>query len=460
MIIDFNDTDEYGYIPRVREIVGDSKRGVYTVTFGCQQNEADTERLLSLCRDMGYESVESPDGADLILINTCAIREHAEMKALSLLGRYKALKKQRSDLLIGVCGCIPAVKQMNDRLKESFHYVDFTLEPSSLYKLPEAIYGVITKRSRAYHTGEDRGEIIEGISPLRRSGFKAWLSVMYGCNNFCTYCIVPYTRGRERSRRSEDVINEARRLINDGVKEITLLGQNVNSYCSDMDFSNLIERIAMIDGDYTIRFMTSHPKDVSDRLISVMGEYSPRIAPYFHLPLQSGSDRVLKRMNRTYDRYRFIEVAERLKRSVPGIALSTDVIVGFPGETEADFQDTLSVLDSVRFDSVYAFAYSPRVGTPASRMIDMVDDKVKSDRLGRLFAFQDDISLELNREYLGREERVLIDSVSQRPGFTALSARTYSNKLVHVEADSALIGSFQTVLITEADKYNLIGKLK
>ena len=227
-----------------------------------------------------------------------------------------------------------------------------------------------------------------------------------------------------------------------------------------MDFSHLIERIAMIDGDYTVRFMTSHPKDVSERLISVMREYSPRIAPYFHLPLQSGSDRVLKRMNRTYDGHRFIDVAERLKSSVPGIALSTDVIVGFPGETEEDFQDTISVLDRVRFDSVYAFAYSPRVGTPASRMTDMVEDKVKSDRLGRLLSLQDDISLALNREYLGREERVLIDSASQRPGFTALNARTYSNKLVHVEADHSMIGSFQTVLITEADKYNLIGKMK
>lgn len=460
MIVNFNETNEYRYIEAVRALSLGNERRVYAITFGCQQNEADTERLLSMCDDMGYSLTDNPESADLILLNTCAIREHAEMKALSLLGRFKALKKQKSALVIGVCGCIPAVKEMHDRLKESFHYVDFTLEPSSIYKLPSSLYTVLSERIRQYHSGEDNGELVEGIEPKRSFGHKAWLSIMYGCNNFCSYCIVPYTRGRERSRESRQVIDQAKLLVADGVKEITLLGQNVNSYRSDMDFSHLIENIANIDGDFIIRFMTSHPKDVSDRLISVMKEYSPKIAPYFHLPLQSGSDTILKRMNRSYTRDGFIDLAQKLKSSVSGIALSTDVIVGFPGESDTDFADTLSVLDKVRFDSVYAFAYSKRIGTPASRMDDQLSEKVKSDRLARLFELQDGISHELNQAYLGRTERVLVDSGSKRSGFAALSGRTYSNKLVHIDADDSLIGNFCQVEIVRADKYNLIGKIK
>ena len=460
MIIDFKSTEEYDLIAQVREIIGTEEAGVYIETFGCQQNEADSEKLLNLSLQMGFSSTDKPEQARLIMLNTCAIREHAETKALSLLGRFKELKRKDPRVIIGVCGCMPAQERIYKRLLGDFKYVDFTLEPNSIYKLPSVLYTVLTKSVRDLHFGEDNGDLVEGVGAVRRWGHKAWLSIMYGCNNFCTYCIVPYTRGRERSRSSADVINEAKRLVADGVREITLLGQNVNSYKSDLDFPRLLESVANIDGDFVVRFMTSHPKDVSDSLISVMKEYSPKVAPYFHLPMQSGSDRILKKMNRTYDSNGYLGVVDRLRAAIPDIAISTDVIVGFPGEDESDFEDTMRVLREARLDSAFAFAYSPRQGTPAARLKDQVDKDVKSDRLTRLLELQDTISREKNMSYVGKTVRVLVDGESKRKCFTALNARTYSNKLVHFEADRSLVGSFAEVEITSADSYNLIGKLK
>ena len=460
MIIDFKSTDEYGFIDRVRELIGGDDARVYIETFGCQQNEADSEKLLKLSRKMGFAKADRPEDARLIMLNTCAIREHAETKALSLLGRFKVLKANDPRVIIGVCGCMPAEERIYKRLLADFKYVDFTLEPNSLYKLPSVLYTVITESIRDLHYGEDTGDLVEGLESVRRWGHKAWLSIMYGCNNFCTYCIVPYTRGRERSRSSADVINEARRLVADGVKEITLLGQNVNSYRSDMDFPRLLEAVANIEGDFVVRFMTSHPKDVSDSLISVMKEYSPKVAPYFHLPMQSGSDRILKKMNRTYDSRGYLGVVDRLRAAIPDIAISTDVIVGFPGEEDCDFEDTMRVLREARLDSAFAFAYSPRQGTPAARLKEQIDKDIKSDRLSRLLELQDAISKEKNMSYVGKTVRVLVDGESKRKRFTALNARTYSNKLVHFEGDASLIGSFAEVEITSADSYNLIGKLK
>ncbi len=455
MILNTDDINYEKYASEVRDLNRGKSMKVYIFTFGCQQNEADSERIRAMAFDMGYTDAECPESADLIILNTCAIREHAEMKALSMLGRFKGLKKKKPELIIGVCGCMAAEEHICEMLKTDFHYVSFSLEPNMLHEIPRILAELHNGGRRSFIRGKDSGDIVEGILPLRSEGHRAWVSIMYGCNNFCSYCIVPYVRGRERSRDSSAVIAECKALVEGGCREITLLGQNVNSYRSDISFAELLRRIAQIEGDFIIRFMTSHPKDVSAELIRVMSECSPRIAPYFHLPLQSGSDRILEKMNRKYDRARFLSVARALKESVPDITLSTDVIVGFPTETEEDFLDTLSVLSEVRFDMVYAFAYSPRVGTPAAKMGGQIEKSVKDDRLKRLFAMQDEISREESAKYIGTEQRVLVESVSRRTEINTLAARTASNKLVHFTADGVCVGDFVNVKITNAAAYDL-----
>ena len=460
MIYNVKDSDYAEYVRQVRLINSESQKKVYVFTFGCQQNEADGEKMLGMAEAMGYERTEEAENADLIILNTCAIRQHAEEKALSMLGRFKALKKKNNDLIIGVCGCMAAEAHIKELLKNDFHYVTFTLEPNMLHQIPRLVHRALTDGKRSFVIGEDNGDIAEGMPVTRRFTHKAWVSIMYGCNNFCSYCIVPYVRGRERSRSSEDIINECKALVYDGVKEITLLGQNVNSYKGETDFAGLLQKIAEIDGEFTIRFMTSHPKDVSDALIEVMAKYSPKIAPYFHLPLQSGSDRILKAMNRTYNRDRFLSIVAKLRDNVPGICLSTDVIVGFPSESEEDFLDTLDVLTKVRFDMVYAFKYSAREGTPAARMADKIDVAVKDERIERLLRLQDEISLANNEKYVGNEMTVLVDSLSKRKNMNTVNARTYSNKLVHFEGDESMIGKYMNVEIERAGVYELYAKLK
>lgn len=455
MIIDVNNLEFAEHVDAVNRLNYGKNKRVYVFTFGCQQNEADSEKILGISEAMGYKSTDTPEDADLIILNTCAIRQHAEEKALSMLGRFKALKRRNNELIVGVCGCMAAETHIKELLKNDFHYVTFTLEPNMLYEIPRLVHRAIDEGKRSFVIGTDTGDISEGIPITRRYAHKAWVSIMYGCNNFCSYCIVPYVRGRERSRSAEDVLKECRSLVSDGVKEITLLGQNVNSYKGECDFATLLERIADIDGDFTIRFMTSHPKDASDKLIEVMGKYSPKIAPYFHLPLQSGSDRILKAMNRTYTRERFLSIVDKLRASVPGICLSTDVIVGFPSETEEDFADTLDILSRARFDMVYAFKYSPREGTPASKMQEAVDPNIKDERIARLLKLQDKISLENNEKHVGSEHKVLVDSLSKRKGKHTVNARTFSNKLVHFDGDESMIGKYINVRIERAGVYEL-----
>lgn len=455
MIFNVNDSDYTTYISGVRTINSGSPKKVYIFTFGCQQNEADGEKMLGMAQSMGYEKTDRPDDADLIILNTCAIRQHAEEKALSMLGRFKALKRKNNDLIIGVCGCMAAENHIKELLKNDFHYVTFTLEPNMLHQIPRLIYRALTDGKRSFVLGEDNGDIAEGMPITRRFEHRAWVSIMYGCNNFCSYCIVPYVRGRERSRNAEDIVNECRALVGDGVKEITLLGQNVNSYKGEIDFAGLLEKIAQLDGEFIVRFMTSHPKDVSDALIDVMARYSPKIAPYFHLPLQSGNDRILKKMNRTYNREHFLWIVNKLRERVPGICLSTDVIVGFPSETEEEFLDTLDALSAARFDMVYAFKYSAREGTPAAKMEDKVDLSVKEERIARLLKLQDEISKENNQKYVGSTVTVLVDSLSKRKDMNTVNARTYSNKLVHFEGDESMIGKYVSVKIERAGVYEL-----
>lgn len=457
MIHSINETSVREYISLVKEINAGEVKRAHVITFGCQQNERDSETVLGLLSEMGYTPTDNADDADIIVINTCAIREHAEVKALSLLGRFKAQKKKNPDLLVGVVGCMAAEPHRADMLKKDFHYVSFTLEPNMLHRIPELVFKKLTDGKRSFIFGEDKGDIYEDTPAVRRERHRAWVSIMYGCNNFCSYCIVPYVRGRERSRRSEDIISECRSLVASGVKEITLLGQNVNSYKSEISFAQLLSRIAEIEGDFIIRFMTSHPKDTSDELISVMKKYTPKIAPFFHLPLQSGSNRILKEMNRTYTRERYLEIATSLRKNIPGIALSTDVIIGFPTESDEDFADTMDILRQVEFDNVYAFLYSPREGTRAAKMDGAVPRDVKDVRMAQLLKEQDKLSLEGNLPYENSTQRVLVDSFEMREDKRICSGRTLTNKLVYFESDTP-VGEFIDVKITKSCPYHLLGE--
>ena len=434
------------------------KRYACVVTFGCQQNEADSEKLRGMADAMGYTVTEDVSIADLIVVNTCAVREHAELKALSTIGQYKHLKAKNPNMLIGVCGCMVAQKHRVDELKNSYPYVSFSFEPSSLDRFPQILFEALEKHGRQFSIGENARAISEGVPVLRESDFTAWVSIMYGCNNFCSYCIVPYVRDRERSREYAYVVDEVKELVASGVKEITLLGQNVNSYNGGCTFAELLAKLAAIEGDFLIRFMTSHPKDVSDELIEVMAK-SPRIAKQFHLPIQSGSDAVLKTMNRRYNTAHYLATVEKLRASMPNITLTTDIIVGFPGETEEDFEATLDLLRTVRYDMIYSFIYSPRSGTPAAKMEDQVPDAVKSERMQRLLALQNQISLEKNVVAVGKTLRVLAEGPSKNDAQT-FTGRAESNKLVHFKADDRCIGKFVNIKISRAEPFCLQGELE
>ena len=433
------------------------RRMACVVTFGCQQNEADSEKLRGMAQAMGYDITRAVEEADLILVNTCAVREHAELKALSTIGQYKHLKKQMPSLLIGICGCMVAQEHRVNELKNSYPYVDFSFEPSSLDRFPELLYEVISENGRLFSIGENAREIGEGIPVVRENNFKAWVSIMYGCNNFCSYCIVPYVRDRERSRNYKFIVDEVNDLVKNGVKEITLLGQNVNSYNGGCTFAELIEKLSDIDGDFLLRFMTSHPKDVSDELIQVMSK-SRTVAKHFHLPLQSGSNRILKDMNRHYDREHYLENVFKLKRAIPDIALTTDIIVGFPGETDDDFRATLEILKKVRFDMIYSFIYSPRKGTPAAKMENQVPAEIKSQRMQILLELQNQISFEKNEEYVGKTIRVLAEGRSKND-IDTFTGRTETNKLIHFKADDSVIGRFVNIRTTRAEPFNLRGEI-
>ena len=457
MNVSIKNTDVQKYINAVLEYNNGKERLAAVITLGCQQNEADSEKIRAFAREMGYKITDNPENADLIVVNTCAVRRHAELKALSIVGNFKALKSVKSDLVIGVCGCMAAEPHMAQTIKKSYPQVSFTLEPSLLHKFPEMVCTALLKRRRSFVFGSEESDVIEGMQSERQSSFKAWVSIMYGCNNFCSYCIVPYVRGRERSRESDEVIAECRTLVLKGYKEITLLGQNVNSYKSDRTFAQLIEQIAKIDGDFIIRFMTSHPKDVSDDLIRVIAQYSGKIVPAFHLPLQSGSDRVLKDMNRTYDTEKYLKTVEKLRAAVPDIALTSDIIVGFPTETDDDFEDTMRILELVRFDMVYSFIYSKREGTKAAKMESNISEETKKARMARLLDVQCRISHEINDTYIGKTVRVLVDSYDDKNGVRVYNARTLTNKLVHFESENAPIGEFINVKISRAGAFDLFG---
>ncbi len=431
----------------------------FVLTFGCQQNEADSEKLAGMCEAMGYAIVREPAEADLIMVNTCAIREHAEQKALSIVGQYKHLKAKKPSSVIGVCGCMVSQEHRKNDIKFRYPYVDFVFGTASLHRFPALLVEKSEKGKRLYAPEETEYTVAEDQPIRRESTYRAWVSIMYGCNNFCSYCIVPYVRGRERSREMGKIVEEVKGLVESGYRDITLLGQNVNSYAKDSDypydFADLLSALDRIDGDYVLRFMTSHPKDASHKLIDVMAS-SRHIAHQFHLPMQSGSDRILSAMNRRYDCAKYLETVRYMRSRMPDVTLTSDIIVGFPGETEADFEDTLDMLRTVEFDMLYSFIYSPRKGTPAAEM-EQVEAALKSARFERLLATQNEIGLAKNQRLVGQTLRVLCDGVSKNNA-SLYSGRTEGNKIAFFEGCEEDTGRFVDILVERADPYALYGK--
>ena len=431
-------------------------------TYGCQQNEADSEKLRGYLAEMGYGFTQDEFQADVIVINTCAVREHAEMRVLGNVGALNHTKKNKPQQIIAVCGCMVQQQHMAEKIKKSYPVVDLVFGPHELWRFPELLEQVMTRHKRIFATGDSSGAVAEGI-PLRRDGtVKAWLSIMYGCNNFCSYCIVPYVRGRERSRLPEDILREARELVNQGYKDITLLGQNVNSYGKDLDcgvdFSDLIRMINDIPGDFLIRFMTSHPKDATEKLFKTMAECE-KCAHHIHLPVQSGSDGILKRMNRNYNSEKYLRQTELARSYMPDLVITTDIIVGFPGETEEDFEDTIRLCEKVRFDAMFTFIYSKRVGTPAASMPDPYTREDKQKHFDRLTETANRISAEKHKEYEGKVFRVLVDGETGRDEYN-LSSRTNGGRLVHLKGDPSLVGQFLNVKITASNTWALYGEIE
>ena len=429
----------------------------YVETYGCQQNEADSEKLRGYLTQSGYAIVQSAEGADVVVMNTCSIREHAEQRVFGNLGALTHTKRRHPEQRIFLCGCMAGETKVSDRIKKSFPYVDGVFSTHHLWQFPEILYNVLTRKKRQFYIEDEAGSIAEGIPQVRDSSLKAWVSIMYGCNNFCTYCIVPYVRGRERSRRPEAILAECKALIDSGCKEITLLGQNVNSYGKDLDcgvdFADLLAQIAQLPGDFLIRFMTSHPRDASEKLFDTMAQY-PKIAKQLHLPFQSGSSRVLKAMNRHYDRETYLQKVEYAKKVMPELVLTSDVIVGFPGETEEEFEETISLIERVHYDSLFTFIFSPRTGTPAAKMEDPTPKEEKNRRFDKLCARQNAISEEIHRGYVGKTLRCLVDG---KDG-DQLTARTEGGRLVRFDGPECLIGNYESLRITGATTWSLTGE--
>lgn len=456
---------QYEYMQLIAEIMEIRKRGdkplAFIRTYGCQQNVADSEKIKGMLMKSGFGFTDEPDNADFILFNTCAVREHAEDRVFGNVGALKNLKRKHPQILIALCGCMMEQEHVANRIYNSFPFVGLVFGTHSLHHFPELMYNSLVNGKRVFERGNDDKKIYEGF-PVRRDGdFKGWLPIMYGCNNLCTYCIVPYVRGRERSRDRDVIVSETRNMIQQGYKDITLLGQNVNSYGKTLEnpvsFAQLISEIDAIDGDYWLRFMTSHPKDCSKELIDAIAD-SKHISKHLHLPFQSGSDRVLKAMNRHYDRKRYLDIINYAKEKIDGLSLTSDIIVGFPGETYEDFKQTLSLIREVEFTSLFTFIFSPRKGTPAEKMEDPISAEEKSKWFRELLDVQEEIAAKRCSSMVGQTEKVLIESVKEKTG--ELNGRTSGNIIVELDGGQSLIGTFQDVKITRARNWILKGKIE
>lgn len=455
---------QYYFIAKCREYVKRKSEELgrvltcCTQTFGCQMNARDSEKLIGVLEAIGYQQVETEE-ADFVIYNTCTVRENANLKVYGRLGYLQNLKKKNPDMKIALCGCMMQETEVVEKIKKSYRFVDIIFGTHNIYKLAELIYTRLSDNKMTIDIWKDTDKIVEELPNERKYAFKSGVNIMFGCNNFCSYCIVPYVRGRERSRRPEDIINEIERLVADGVVEIMLLGQNVNSYGKNLEetvtFAELLRRIEKIESLERIRFMTSHPKDLSDELIEVMKE-SKKICKQLHLPVQSGSSQILKVMNRHYTKEQYLELVKKIRAAVPDISLTTDIIVGFPGETEEDFQETLDVIRKVRFDSAFTFIYSKRTGTPAAVMENQVPEEIIKDRFDRLLAEVQKISAELTGKDTGKIEKVLVEEVNtHQKGF--LTGRLSNNILVHFEGKEELIGKIVSVKLEEAKGFYYMG---
>ena len=430
-------------------------------TFGCQQNVADSQHIMGMLEAMGCDFVTEPAEADIIVLNTCAIRDHAEKRVYGNLGALTHTKKANPEQIICLCGCMAQRPEVAEKVRQSYRHVDLVFGPQALWKFPELLYQVYTRRGRVFSVENEHGSIAEGMPVVREGRTRAWVSIMYGCNNFCSYCIVPYVRGRERSRDPEQIIAEVRQLAAEGYKEITLLGQNVNSYGKDLgtgyDFADLLAALDEIPGDYLIRFMSSQPKDASFKLFDTMARCS-HVAKQLHLPVQSGCDRVLRAMNRPYDKARYLELITYARKVMPELVLTSDVIIGFPGETEAEAMETVALVEQVRFDALFTFIFSPRPGTPAAKLDDPVPRAEKQVWFDRLCDAQNKISEEIHAQYVGRILRCLIDGQSDDSRWP-LTARTAGGRLVHLVGDASAIGNYHDVKITDSNTWALFGEM-
>lgn len=442
------------------------KKTFHITTFGCQMNEHDSETLAGMLIEKGYVPAAERKDANIVIFNTCSIRENADKRFFGTLGQLKRRKtEQRENFTVCVCGCMMQQQHIIDTIKAKYPWVDVIFGTHNLHQLPELLDNLYKEKHKQLAIWEEGGEIVEGLPAKRLFKHKAFVNIMYGCNNFCTYCIVPYTRGRERSRIPEDILKEVQALAADGVKEITLLGQNVNSYkgisrenSEKTDFTDLIYMLSEVDGIERIRFMTSHPKDISDKLIAAYGKCE-KLCHYIHLPVQAGSSKVLKEMNRHYTREDYLEIVRKLREVDPDIAISTDIIVGFPGETEEEFEETLTLCEEVRYDSAFTFLYSVRKGTPAEKFENQIPEEIKHERFNRLVDVINRISVEKNAEYVGRIEKVLVDGPSKNNSKT-YGGRTESFKLVNFRGTPDMIGQVIDVLITGANTFSLEGEVK
>ena len=447
----FSEQEEY--IKSVKRIITERFKKAplaMVTTYGCQQNVSDSEKIKGMLFEMGFDFTDDANKADFILCNTCAVREHAEDRVFGNVGALKHIKRRKPSLIIGICGCMAQQDSVKERIKRSYPYVDLLFGTHVQHRLPEFLYKLYNGGGRIFETSVEEKNIVEGV-PVKRDGtYKGWLPIMYGCNNFCTYCIVPYVRGRERSRSYTDVISEAEQMVKNGCRDITLLGQNVNSYKSPVadgngnlvNFPKLLEKINKIPGDFRIRFMTSHPKDCSEELLNVMSRCD-KVCHHLHLPFQSGSDRILKLMNRKYDRQTYLGLVKTARRLMPDIAVTSDIIVGFPGETYEDFLDTLSLVKEVKFAQLFTFIFSKREGTPAYNMEDPVSRKEKGEWFRELLKVQEEVSKENERNLQNKTYRLLCDDFGRTDGMMA--GHTDSNICLEFEGDGSLLGKFVTV---------------
>lgn len=430
-------------------------------SMGCQMNDHDSEKISYILENMGYKPTDNKEDSDLIIFNTCLVRENAELKVYGQLGALKHLKRIKPDLIIGICGCMPQRENIREYITTKLKHVDLIFGPNNIHKLPQLINNHLQTGKTEIDIVEDSREILEDIHYNRKYSYKSFVNIMYGCNNFCTYCIVPYTRGRESSREPKNILREIELLAEEGCKEVTLLGQNVNSYGKTLDnpvtFAELLREVNKIKGIERIRFMTSHPKDMSDELIYAMRDCE-KVCEHLHLPVQSGSNILLESMNRKYTVEHYLSLIDKVKKEIPNIALTTDIIVGFPGETEKDFQDTLELVKQVKYDSAFTFLYSIREGTIAAKMKDQIPDDLKHERFERLLDTLYPIFYENNKKYKDKIVDVLVEDVSKTDD-KILSGRTRTNKLIHFKGDKNLIGKFVNVKVTDFKTFTMEGKI-